>query len=376
MITSLEIENFKCFANLRLRFGALTLLTGYNAGGKSSAVQPLLLLAQAARVRTFTQNVALNGPIVRLGTVGDVLPANVSPSSLVFKVANENIEHTWRATARAGERQFEVREAPCPSADAVDESSIDSQCSAKNDLFQTIAALSYLSAMRIGPEDAYPTPESFEDSVVDVGVDGRYAPYWYDRFVDNEVPEARRHPQEAASSFRKQFDAWLSTLFPNAQTNVQHNPQLSLYGLQFRISEFGAWRRPANVGYGFSYAFPVLVALLAAEVGQVVVIDSPEAHLHPFAQSQMGRLIAHFAAAGVQVIVETHSDHLLNGLRLAVKDSVLSPNDLHVHFFTGTSDSGHGVLSLNVDREGRIANWPEGFFDQSERDLARLSGWE
>jgi predicted ATPase len=376
MITTLEIENFKCFASLRLRLGALTLLTGYNAGGKSTAIQPLLLLAQAARVRLFTDHLKLNGPMVRLGTAGDVLPASASPSSLAFKVADKDFELSWRATGRAGERQISVTESNWPVPGMDEAPRADSTNATHGYLSIAIAGLSYLSAMRIGPEDAYPTPESFEDSPADVGVDGRFAPYWYRRCVDNEVPVARRHPQEPATSFRKQFDAWFSTLFPNAQADVQHNQQLALQGLQFRISEFGDWRRPANVGYGFSYAFPVLVALLAAEDGQVVVIDSPEAHLHPFAQSQMGRMIAHFAASGVQVIVETHSDHLLSGVRLAVKDNVLPPDDLRLHFFTGATEEGHGVLSLDIDREGRIASWPEGFFDQSEKDLARLSGWE
>jgi len=376
MINTLEIQNFKCFSDLRLQLGKLTLLTGYNAAGKSSAIQPLLLLAQAARFRLFTNHLTLNGPIVRLGMVGDVLPANASPSSLRFKITDDGFEWTWRATARAGERQFEVTEASMPNPTVETTPDSEGKTTFRNSVPQTIAGLSYLSAIRVGPEDSYPTPESFEDSFVDVGIDGRFAPYWYDQYVDSEVLEARRNPLESATSFRKQLDAWLSTLFPNAQANVQHNPQLSLYGLQFRISEFGNWRRPANVGYGFSYAFPVLVALLAAEEGQVVVIDSPEAHLHPSAQSQMGRLIAHFAAAGVQIIVETHSDHLLNGLRLAVKENVLQSDDLQLNFFSGANESGHGVLSLSVDREGHITNWPEGFFDQSERDLARLSGWE
>jgi predicted ATPase len=375
MITAFELENFKCFSRLRLELGALTLLTGYNAAGKSSAIQPLLLLRQASRTGSYAQKIHLNGPVVRLGTVGDVMPANTSLSTLMFKVENGSAALTWYLSGKAGERHMDVLqpldEKPVHSVNGL--ACLESE---EADLRNLLSGLSYLSAVRIGPGDAFPTPESFDDAAADVGIDGRYAPYWYDRSSDNEVPLARRHPEEVASSFRKQLDAWLSTLFPNAQATVQHNSSLSLQTLQFRISDIGAWRRPANVGYGFSYAFPILVALLAATEDQVVVIDSPEAHLHPYAQSQMGRLIAHFASAGVQVILETHSDHLLNGVRLAVKDSVLSTDDLRVHFFAGSDDDGHGVLTLAVSPDGRIADWPEGFFDQAEKDLARLSGWE
>jgi CRISPR-associated Cas5-like protein len=167
----------------------------------------------------------------------------------------------------------------------------------------------------------------------------------------------------------------LGTLFVGAQANVQLIPQVSLLSLQFRLSEIGSWRRPANIGYGLSYAFPVLVALLTAQEGQLVVIDSPEAHLHPSAQSRMGRLLAHFAAAGVQILVETHSDHLLNGVRLAVKNRTLPHVDVRIHFFTGATSEGHGVLSPAIDPDGRIDEWPDGFLDQSEKDLSQLTGW-
>lgn len=376
MINTLEIHNFKCFENLKLQLGTLTLLTGYNAAGKSSAIQPLLLLAQVSRFKPTKHHLALNGAIVRLGTVGDVLPANSSLTSLQFTVTDDRVAWTWRATARAGERHFEVMETSNSVLGQPGQYDSQESSTTNKGLLEIISRLSYLSAIRMGPEDSYPPLETFEGSHVDVGIDGRYAPYWYDMFVDDDTPKARCHPAETATSFRKQLDAWLSMLFPNAQANVQHSAQLSLYGLQFRIAEFGDWRRPANVGYGFSYAFPILVALLASEQEQVIVIDSPEAHLHPFAQSQMGKIIAHFAAAGVQIILETHSDHLLNGLRLAVKEDIISSDKLKLYFFSGASESSNGVLSLNVDREGRIDNWPEGFFDQSERDLARLSGWE
>jgi CRISPR-associated Cas5-like protein len=165
-------------------------------------------------------------------------------------------------------------------------------------------------------------------------------------------------------------------LFPGAQANVQLIQQLSLLGLQFRLSDIGAWRRPANIGYGLTYSFPIIVALLTAREDQIVVVDSPEAHLHPFAQSQMGMLLGHFAAAGVQIIVETHSDHLLNGVRLAVKKAIVRNSDVRIHFFTGAGPTGHGVLTPGLDAEGRIDQWPEGFFDQFEKDLSHLAGWD
>jgi len=106
----------------------------------------------------------------------------------------------------------------------------------------------------------------------------------------------------------------------------------------------------------------------------VVIIDSAEAHLHPRAQSAVGRFLGQMAGAGLQVLVETHSDHLLNGIRLAVRDSLIRSRDVALHFFEAGGATGQ-VTSLAIDDNGAISDWPEGFFDQTERDLAILSGW-
>jgi predicted ATPase len=367
MISNLKIKNFKCFTDVSIPFGSLTLLTGFNSAGKSSAIQPLIVLAQGLRSSHHTGKFQLNGPMVRLGTASDILPLDATDSLLSFSVAGDIGEKTYFLQANAGDRLLHS------IPDIPNSSSTGKAIS--DDVVASLAKLTYLSAVRMGTPDEYPIPDKDIDTLRDVGTDGRFAPYWYDRFVDEPVLEARRNPNEKASSLRKQLDSWLGSLFPGAQANVQMFPQLSLLGLQFRLSDIGTWRRPANVGYGFTYVFPILVALLTVEVNQVIVIDSPEAHLHPSAQSQMGRLLAHFAAAGVQVIVETHSDHLLNGARLAVKEGLIKSAALRILFFTGATKDSHGVRSPLLDSNGRVDEWPTGFFDQSERDLSLLAGW-
>jgi predicted ATPase len=90
----------------------------------------------------------------------------------------------------------------------------------------------------------------------------------------------------------------------------------------------------------------------------------------------MGRMLARFAASGIQLLVETHSDHVLNGVRLSVRDRLLEPKDVAVHFFSGVTQAGNGVNSMHLDERGSVDFWPAGFFDQSETDLTRLAGWE
>lgn len=366
ILRALEIEDFKCFGQLRVPLASLTVLSGFNGAGKSTALQPLLLLAQAARRYTWVQGSAagelpLNGEIIRLGSAGDVISAQSQTSSTHFELIGSEKSLRLSATAKPGARSLNV---------VKQESSDDWP-----ELLVGLRRLVHLSAVRGGPAEAFPMPDLVNEDVPDVGTDGRYASYWYHERADTEVPPARRYADEPGTTFRKQLDAWLNRLAPGASANVQALPVASMLALQFRLSETGEWRRPANVGYGLTYAFPILVALLAAEPGDIVVIDSPEAHLHPQAQSRMGWMLAAFAAAGLQLIVETHSDHVLNGIRLAVREQLLLSSKLSLLFFAGSSLNGHGVTSPRIDGEGRIYEWPDGFFDQSDKDVAQLAGW-
>jgi predicted ATPase len=196
--------------------------------------------------------------------------------------------------------------------------------------------------------------------------------------LDDEIDVARCNPCDQANSLRRQFNAWANELFPGAQGNAQAVERTNLMRLELRIGDVGDWRRPANIGYGLTYAFPVIVAGLLAKTRQILIVDSPEAHLHPLGQSRMGRFLAKIAAAGVQVIIETHSDHVLNGVRLALRDKLIPPENVAIHFFNHATESNKTVdrvVSPNVDKDGNLSEWPDGFFDQSEKDLARLAGW-
>ena len=366
ILRGLQIDGFKCFEQLHVPFASLTVLSGYNGAGKSSALQPILLLAQAARRRTWTDNrktneLPLNGEIVRLGSAGDVIRAQAPDAAARFELFGHEKSLNLGIGAKSGARSL-----------------IATTLEGSGDwpeLVHNLARLVYLSAVRGGPSETFPIPDRINCEVPDVGADGRFASYWYHERADSEIDVARRCNDVPGTTFRKQLDAWLAQLAPGASANVQALPIASELALQFRLTETGEWRRPANVGYGLTYAFPILVALLSAELGDIVVIDSPEAHLHPQAQSRIGRMLATFAAAGVQLVIETHSDHVLNGIRLAVRDKTLSAEDLSLLFFSGSSKEGHGVTSPQIDGNGRIDEWPDGFFDQGDKDVAQLAGW-
>lgn len=388
MLTTLRIDNFKCFDAVSLPLAPLTLLTGFNAGGKSTALQGLLLLAQALRLGGRSDEVPLNGPLTRLGTLGEVLSSG--SGDLVFAIEDDRagVEWEFQSDRETAGRAVRIR---CLRTKTVEGSHYYEGISLSKKLLppsvhpdvegliKRLRTTVFLSAVRMGTADVFPFPEDPSPVHADVGVQGEYAPWWFDRFLDDEIEYSRCNLSDQAVTLRRQFNAWADELFPGAQGNAQTIEKTNLLRLEMRIGSTDAWRRPSNIGYGLTYAFPIIVAGLLANSGQILIIDSPEAHLHPMGQSKMGLFLAKIAAAGVQVIVETHSDHVLTGIRLAVQDKTISPRKVAVHFFNHPGIVATGlarVVSPLIDPHGNLSEWPEGFFDQSEKDLARLAGWK
>lgn len=378
---ALILEGFKCFRSFELRTAPLTVLTGFNSAGKSTALQSIMLMSQTLRRGLFTQKLVLNGPLAELGSTGDVLSHNAKSETvrLGFRDGSDYVSWIFKPERSSDRRDLRLEEGRSewrgkshrwtgglwqPDQDAPP-------------LIERIRDTIYIGAIRTGAAEAYPHPDDPDLAMGDVGLRGEFAPYWYVERADEKVASPRRCPSDETETVRGQIDAWLSSLFPSATVSADALSGVALYRCRFRIGRSGEQRRPSNVGYGLSYAFPLLVALLTASDGATIIVDSPEAHLHPRAQSAMGRLVARMAAAGLNIFVETHSDHFLSGVRLAIREGLLSPDKAIIHFFRNAyGDAGNAdVVTLQLDREGAISGWPEGFFDQAERDLAILSGW-
>ena len=359
-IDALEIQYFKCFEALQLPLGQLTILSGRNSAGKSAAIQSLLLFSQALKKAEKYEEALvwpLNGDFVRLGTCGEIL--NLASSSVKFKFSFSKSKQPleFKLVAESRERNLKPLKSP-------------KKILPKD--YALITQIQYLSALRGGIIENSSKPDDINFYKEGLGIDGRFSGYWCDVFSDEPIDDGKCLDGSENKVFDLQVNAWLGFIAPGTVANIENVDKSPNVSIQFRQSYTGEWRSPANVGVGISYVFPIIVSLLAAKPGDCVIIDSPEAHLHPQAQSRVGRMLTQFATTGIQIIIETHSDHVLNGIRIAVKNKVLNPDNVSILFFSGISAEDHGVFSTQIDREGQIEHWPNGFFDQIDKDIVTL----
>ena len=379
-LSSLLLENFKCFRALQFPLAPLTLLTGYNSAGKSTVGQALLLLSQGLKQAPNQGLLPLNGNTLSLGSGRDVLCHQSVEPWIRLGVAGGNETYNWKFSY--------LKELGARGLMQLESIDVERQLESKlfsgerllpatlgdSALLQAVQGLKFLGAARGSQPQMLPVPHLPAQFTGDVGVNGEFSAFWYLECADEEVFQARRHPENDRETVRSQVDAWMGELFPGARVNADRLAVDAPIRLAFSLSKTSPWSKPANVGFGLSYAFPMIVSLLTSRTGSIVMVDSAEAHLHPRAQSSVGRLFSRMAASGLQIILETHSDHLLNGVRLAVRDGVIEPDDVMVHFFGTGGDTGR-ITMVSMERTGAISDWPEGFFDQTERDLSALAGW-
>jgi predicted ATPase len=366
MLDGLLVENFKCLKKKLVPLSSLTLMTGFNAAGKSTAIQSILLGSQMARSGGDCRGVPLNGELVKLGTTGDVLCQYADEPEIRFTYTTLDEDAILKLDASISS-QTSLAMAP------------GSSLKDSKEILHILRNTIHISATRSGTLDVFPSPDDISPIFADVGECGQFAPWWFDKYCDDDIPAEKMHPDEKSAVLRRQFIAWANEIFPGSEANTESIDRTPLVRLELRIGLQDQWKRPANIGYGLTYVFPILVAGLLAKKGQVLIIDSPEAHLHPMGQSKIGYFLAVIAAAGVQVIIETHSDHILNGVRLAVSKNSILNSEVAIHFFSpsqSVSDNSPTVISPLIDRRGNLSEWPDGFFDQSDKDLSTLSGWD
>ncbi|MDE2684523.1 MAG: AAA family ATPase [Chloroflexota bacterium] len=124
----------------------------------------------------------------------------------------------------------------------------------------------------------------------------------------------------------------------------------------------GPWRNLIDVGYGVSQALPVLTELLRPDGPTTFLLQQPEVHLHPQAQAAFGTLFCQVAAGGRQIIIETHSDYIIDRVRMDVRDGTtdLKPEDVSILYFE-PGDLAVKIHSIRLDKAGNVLDAPPGY---------------
>lgn len=422
MIKQVSIDNFKLFkSNVRIPLTNLNLLTGVNGRGKSTVLQVFLLLSQSALNNRATNKIYLNGNNVRLGSLDDVknkevsfsenihfgfefdqftldyfLHNNNADASEVFidsiKAKNDELE---LSLTRSGDwfhatlsdnniSNLEVVQSQYPLIDLfLGEAEIEQNFN-QTDLIQfkseiNLIGIHYVSADRIGPKNYY--ENSSLNHFVSVGALGENTVnILYQRGddkVNTQILEGYckifgESIEDLSQTIEDNTNYWIDKIFQGAKIQVESIKGEDLLKLRINSDGKSSYFKPTNVGYGFSYSLPIIVAGLIAKPGEILIIENPEAHLHPYAQSILAKFLSLISASGVQVLVETHSDHILNGFRIAVKDHIISTTSTNVLYFDNRNKDV--FEKIDIDEEGGVDNWPQDFFDQATKDLNYLLG--
>ena len=377
MIYQLELNTFKCFELLKLPLGPLTLLCGTNASGKSSVLQAIVLLHQTMRDHEWSTRLMLNGSLTKLGTVTDVVDQLTGRGSFDIGLMDQEIDCRWKFS---GDRQdMSLKVDRVVVGDIVRNNPAELRFLLPVDaalppfsLVSRMRDLTYITAEREGPRETYPLEDQHAVRVVGPrGENAVSALYWgRDEHIATDLMV-----EDTAPTLLHQVGARLELFFPGCAIDVQRVPNANAVTLGIRTSSDTGFLRPVHCGFGITQILPIIVATLSLPKGSLMLIENPEVHLHPAGQALMGQLLADAAHAGIQTIVETHSDHVLNGIRRSVKSERILADEVAIHFLRQRSPDDSQVMSPTLDSSGNIDVWPEGFFDQFDKDMDYFAGW-
>lgn len=371
MITSVTLDNFKCFEHFYIPLRKLTLIAGVNGAGKSSVIQSLLLLRQSCldKDTDWKQALVISGALVDLEDASQLLYAGAQTSTPNIHL---EVEHDDTETLA-----FEMEASSTNNvAKATYTGDLDR---AKQNWSLFRGDFVYLYADRQHPKSKYIKETSRLDSRLGDRTANNAAFRLAEAVNKNEllVIKQLKHANATDLTVARNVNAWINYVMGcavgvTAEETEKDKEAKLVYSVRNKQGE-ELQLSPLNMPFGNSYVLPIVLAVLTAPEGSMILIENPESHLHPSAQIRLGELLSRAAKAGVQIVVETHSDHLMNGIRMACHQGLIGNNDIEMDLI-GVEKDGitHSRQHIGLDSDGYVENWVPGFFDEWESALKSL----
>ena len=411
-ITKIAVKGFKSIAEeCEIDIRPLTILAGANSSGKSSIMQPLLMLKQTLEAPYDPGPLLIDGPNVRFTSTLQFLSTltdkkTVDSFQVKIDTRDSDYSNSMALTFRSGQKTIEIIEMTCeekllsgklsptehltlvPQMTSEEIGSIIEQHSIPIDfnivkrlrcflvfgsqdseiiyiitpkVESNIFNIIHLPGLRGNPERIYTLTSS-----------GPLYPGTFEHYASSVIHEW----QEIKS---KQLNKVVDSLHILGLTTQVSTQQIGNIGVEVQVGRLPHERTDeadmvniADVGIGVSQVLPVLVAVIAAEPGQLVYLEQPELHLHPNAQVALAQVLADAAKRGVRVVAETHSSLLLLGIQTLVAEGKLSPDLVKLHWFSQNEDGITEIDSVDLDEAGTYGEWPVDFNDVSLNAQSRF----
>ncbi|MBM4037717.1 MAG: DUF3696 domain-containing protein [Planctomycetes bacterium] len=418
-ITAVAVSGFKSICDeCALEIRPLTILAGANSSGKSSAIQPLLLVKQTLEQSYDPGPLLLDGDNVRF-TSADQLLCRVAGRPRVdqFRVTVEvgaygRLSVAFGRDDRGTQHGLAVQEMRSTYSGrmvvlrpGMSHEEIDAALPGQLHLMEAALPPGTTGKYRwvVKPNRCFLEP----GLDIPAGAPGSHLLFFWGRALTWEwpfdealksiihVPGLRVLPARVyrvsgtGPLFPGTFENYIASLIYEWQTQADDRLQqlgsaLSRLGLAWKVVarrlddtriELLVPRLPqrrrvhedlvnvADVGLGVPQVLPALVALIQAAPGETVYLEEPEIHLHPKAQTELARVLADAAKRGVRVIAETHSSLLLLGVQTLVAEGELSPDLVKLHWFTKDKQGATKITSRDLDKAGAFGDWPVDFGD-------------
>ena len=369
MIDKIEVKNFKSLKDISVETRNLNVLAGLNGTGKSTLIQVLLLIKQSfPEGINSIEDLILNGPLIKIGKGQDALYQFAVNEKIIISIEfNENnkmgLKYVYSPSKDRLKSFYEI--IPKNGIAGLKQEPI-------------LKDFQYICAERLGPQDVHAMSDtSIEDG--DLGVKGEYAVHYLHVHGNKfKVSPELKHENTEDLTLINQLNGWMGEISPGVKVNVIEVPHIDQVLLSYQY-DMGKGRtasfKPQNVGYGISYVLPIVVSLLTAGKDKIIIIENPESHIHPRGQAELGKLMALAANNGAQLFVETHSDHIINGIRVAVKDKHIKKEKVSICYFDKETEKDEQYTIINelkIDKQGELSDYPDNFLDEWNNQLLRL----